>query len=49
MWKFLGSIKKEVEFSGVSMDLAFLPWNFHGESHNFAEFLGVKAYFLQNF
>ena len=57
MWKFWGSIKKEVEFpgvfkknpSGISMDLGFWCWNFESVSHSFAEFPGVKACFCWNF
>ena len=49
MWKFLGLIKKEVEFPGLFMqnfhEFWFLTWNFQGLSHNFAEFPGVKAFF----
>ena len=52
MWKFQGSIKKEVEFLGVYKKKLC---NFHdqvlvldlGVSHNFAEFPWVKA--LWNF
>ena len=58
MWKFQELIKKEVEFLGVykkenwcgiSMGLGIWPWNIQGVSHNFAEFPGMKACFLQNF
>ena len=46
MWKFKGSIKKEVEFlgvlkkysCGVPMGLGFWPYNFQGVLHKFAEF-----------
>ena len=55
---FQGSIKKEVEFQGVlkksscgisNKGLDFWAWNFQGLSHNFAEFPGVKACFIQIF
>ena len=58
MWKFQGSIKKEVEFQGVLKKsscgisfkgLDFWAWNFQGVSHNFAEFPEVKACFIQIF
>ena len=49
-------LKKELEFARVfkkiscriSMCLGFLPWDFQGVSHNFAEFSGVKACSLWN-
>ena len=53
MWKFQGSIKKEVKFPGVikkkscgiSIGLGFWPWNPQGVSHNFAESPGVENFF----
>ena len=51
-----GQLKKKWDFPGYSrkshgilMGLGFWPWNFQGESHNFAEFPGVKTCFLWNF
>ena len=54
MWKFQGSVKKEVEFPGVfTKKLIEFPWVlvfdldriFHqGMSHNFGEFAGVKTH-----
>ena len=58
MWKFRGSVDKEVGVfaRGVKKThvefpwgLCFWPWNIQGVSHNFAEFLLVKACILQNF
>ena len=54
MWKFQGSIKKEVKFPGVFkknscgifLGPGFWNWNFQVVSRNFAEYPWVKACFL---
>ena len=51
MWKFQGSVNKEVEFWGVlkknswgiSMGHGFWPYNFQGVSHNFLRISKVKV------
>ena len=53
MWKFQGSIEKEVEFLGVfkknSMASWFLTLGISSVTHNFAEFPWMKACFPRNF
>ena len=58
MWKFQGSIQKEVEFPGViekkpcgiSMDLGSQHLKFQQRVlHNFVEFRGVKLHVVWNF
>ena len=59
MWKFQESIKKEVEILGVftKKTNAEFPWVLFFDfgiskekvSHKFAEFSGLKAFFLQDF
>ena len=43
MWKFQGSIKKELEFPGVFMQNS---WNFHGSWFLTLEFLPTRVGFL---
>ena len=58
IWKFQGSVKKEVELLGVYkkkivwfpwLSLGFGPKDFQGVPHNFTEFPWMKTCFLWNF